>query len=38
MPLFNNKHAFPFRSALGDNETLHEIQFTDPTEDSYCDR
>lgn len=36
--LLGKENLDSFRSALGDNETLHEIQFTDPTVDSYCDR
>jgi len=27
-----------FRASLGDNDTIHDIQFTNPLEDSYCDR
>jgi len=27
-----------FRASLGDNDTIHLIQFTSPLEDSYCDR
>jgi len=27
-----------FRASLGDNDTIHDIQFTNPQYDSYCDR
>ena len=26
-----------FRASLGDNDTIHNIQFTDPDQESYCD-
>ena len=27
-----------FRASLGDNDTIHHIQFDNPEEESYCDR
>lgn len=27
-----------FRASLGDNDTIHDIQFEDPLQESYCDR
>eukprot|EP00092_Neocalanus_flemingeri_P053630 GFUD01063074.1.p1 GENE.GFUD01063074.1~~GFUD01063074.1.p1 ORF type:complete len:131 (+),score=31.97 GFUD01063074.1:3-395(+) len=26
-----------FRASIGDNDTIHDVQFTDPLSESYCD-
>eukprot|EP00092_Neocalanus_flemingeri_P064517 GFUD01078307.1.p1 GENE.GFUD01078307.1~~GFUD01078307.1.p1 ORF type:complete len:254 (+),score=57.10 GFUD01078307.1:437-1198(+) len=35
--IFSKEKLDTFRASLGDNDTIHDIQFANPLEDSYCD-
>jgi len=36
--LIGQENLDSFRFSLGDNDTIHDVQFDDPNQDSYCDR